>query len=76
MFFLNKKANIPKIKIKKLIIRFILKKKWRKVIINETIMKPKKMSKKKFFFVSKLTILPYPDIDNEIKKILTKNISI
>ena len=34
------------------------------------------MSKKKFFLMFKLTILPYPDIDNEIKKILTKNISI
>ena len=39
-------------------------------------MKPKKISKKKFFFVFKLTILPYPDIDNDIKTILTKKISI
>ena len=76
MFFLNKKANIPKIKIKKLIKRSILRKKCRKVIINEIIINPKKISKKKFLFIFKSIILPYPDIDKDIKTILIKKISI
>ena len=45
-------------------------------MINEIIIKPKKISKKKFFFVFKSIILPYPDIDKDIKIILIKKISI
>ena len=45
-------------------------------MINEIIIKPKKISKKKFFFLFKLIILPYPDIDKDIKTILTEKISI
>ena len=44
--------------------------------INEIIKNPKKISKKKFFFVFKSIILPYPDIDKDIKTILIKKISI
>ena len=40
------------------------------MIINEIIINPKKISKKKFFFVFKSIILPYPDIDKDIKIIL------
>ena len=76
IFFLKKKANIPKVKIKKLINKSILRKKWRKVIINEIIIEPKKKSKKKFFFIFKSNILPKPDTDKDIKIILTKKISI
>ena len=46
------------------------------MIINEIIINPKKISKKKFFFVFKSIILPYPDIDKDIKIILIKKISI
>ena len=45
------------------------------VTIREITIKPKNISKKKFFFISRFAILPYPDIDNESKKILTINIS-
>ena len=45
-------------------------------MINEIIINPKKISKKKFFFVFKSIILPYPDIDKDIKIILIKKISI
>ena len=45
-------------------------------MINEIIINPKKISKKKFFFVFKSITLPYPDIDKDIKTILIKKISI
>ena len=69
------KAN-PNIKIRKLMIRLILKKKWIKVIINEIIINPKNISKKKLFFFFKFISFPYPEIDNEKKIILTKKRSI
>ena len=39
-------------------------------------MKPKNIFKKKFLLKLKFTNLPYPEIDNDNKKILTMNISI
>ena len=53
-----KKIEIPVKKIKKLISKFILKKKWIKVIMKEIIVKPKKIFKKKFFLMSNLTRHP------------------
>ena len=45
------------------------------VTIREITIKPKNISKKKFFFISRFAILPYPDIEIEIKTKLKKNIS-
>ena len=56
-FFL-KKINDPNKKIKKLINKSILKKKWIRVIKNETIIRPRNRSKKKLFFVLKFVKLP------------------
>ena len=76
IFFLQKKNNIPKVKIKKLIKKLILKKKCKIVIIRDINTKPKKISKKKIFLVFKFKSLPYPDIDNDNKIILVINKSI
>ena len=66
---------MPKLKIKTLIKTFILRKKWIIVITSDINISPKKISRKKFFLILKLTSLPYPEIDNARKVILTINIT-
>ena len=44
--------------------------------MNEIIIRPKKLFKKKFFFIFKLIRLPYPDTAKDKKIILTVKISI
>ena len=67
---------MPKIKIKEIKKRFILKKKWTIVTKKEITIKPKNISRKKFFLIVKLISLPYPDIDNDKRTIPAVKISI
>ena len=46
------------------------------IVIKEIIINPKNIFQKKIFWNFKLIILPYPDIDNDTKTILTIKISI
>ena len=55
---------------------FILEKKLIIVIIKFSYTNPRNISKKKFFWMFNLIILPYPDIDTDTKIILIIKISI
>ena len=53
--------------------KFILKKKWINVTINEVIISPQKIYKKKSLLSYKVNKLPKPENDSERKTILNKN---